>query len=263
MRLNAHRLIEAHFKGGRYLPPTPTKEVAKFRNVLEIRDDALSSPARLRPVRGGFVIYVRKTDSVRRRNFSLAHELGHTFFYTMGNGQPRACTLESRERGVVERLCNIFAAELLMPREKFENIWGQAAERLSLRQLEEVASVFAVALEAVIFRAAELALTTPPGTSVGLISESHRSASGHRRVVAHVSGPDSPLTGLDRLSILPLDGRAKEPREELRAVAVRIGSGSPGSPWSLAVIKYGRHYSAFVVKDTTRSHRAAPQTPEG
>lgn len=86
-------------------------------------DTGISVDALLSPVSGGFNIKVRGslvTDRFAR--FSCAHEMAHTLFYdnsaTGDGGTPfRAVPIGS---ALEESLCDIGAAEIVMPREPFE-----------------------------------------------------------------------------------------------------------------------------------------------
>jgi Zn-dependent peptidase ImmA (M78 family) len=72
-----------------------------------------------------------------RRAFSIAHEIAHTFFpSTSGGARFREMTAsDSQEMSELERLCDLGAAEVLMPKEEFQasvgGHWGmESVERL-------------------------------------------------------------------------------------------------------------------------------------
>src|SRR5438105_3124100 len=72
-------------------------------------DHDLLFDGELRLVSGKPVIFLRETADASRRAFTVAHELGHAALFSL---EP---SLEQKNPDV-ERLCNLFAAELLMPR---------------------------------------------------------------------------------------------------------------------------------------------------
>jgi Zn-dependent peptidase ImmA (M78 family) len=65
---------------------------------------------------GRFVATVKRSAPLVRRNFTLAHEIAHTFFYSaleeFGGSRFRSGSVFDPEE---ERLCDIAAAEMLMP----------------------------------------------------------------------------------------------------------------------------------------------------
>ncbi|UCF68562.1 MAG: ImmA/IrrE family metallo-endopeptidase [Acidobacteriota bacterium] len=94
--------------------------------------------------------------SAGRRRFSIAHELGHTFFdntlatYQMRTSQNRAQHYPTDAALQLERLCDLCAAELLMPEASFR----EAVERTGFRAgaIPELARSFGVSLEAAALR---------------------------------------------------------------------------------------------------------------
>lgn len=75
---------------------------------------------------GGYMIELNKSHPNTRKRFTVAHELGHTLFldFQVHRGNPQF-RLKETELGFVgtdrgeERLCNIAAAEILMPGAQF------------------------------------------------------------------------------------------------------------------------------------------------
>src|SRR6266404_5893199 len=93
--------------------------------------------------------------------FSIAHEIGHTFFpNTMTGARFRdICGSDSREANELERLCDLAASELLMPLEEFR---GELRGRFTLANVEELTEKFGSSFEATVFRLA----TAHPGIAV-------------------------------------------------------------------------------------------------
>lgn len=80
--------------------------------VLEIRTVQDSSlDGRVYGTRDGFIVELHRRLSPERRAFTLAHELAHTFFGER-QGDTKREALDAREE---EALCDIAAAEMLMP----------------------------------------------------------------------------------------------------------------------------------------------------
>jgi Zn-dependent peptidase ImmA (M78 family) len=96
------------------VPHPPTDLVALQSKLKVVRTCAEDLPfsGELRPADDGFVIVVAKQLSRGRRRFTVAHELGHALIATTGKNYPKA----GKE---VERLCDMLAAEILMPEDLF------------------------------------------------------------------------------------------------------------------------------------------------
>jgi hypothetical protein len=97
---------------GANTPPTDLDLIAKRLNATVIQGDIFGS-GELRRAAGGFEIVYAKDLAPSRRRFTIAHEIAHIAIIQTG---PRAPTA-GRE---VERLCDLIAVELLMPRSVFE-----------------------------------------------------------------------------------------------------------------------------------------------
>jgi|GEM_PF-2423857 len=100
-------------------PPVSPFRIAKYRNVSKILISDLAYDAILEPLADGFLMRLNRNRSLYRRRFSCAHELGHTFFYEMFPERGALAEDISElfdQRQEEERLCNIAARELLLPR---------------------------------------------------------------------------------------------------------------------------------------------------
>lgn len=127
-----------------------------------------------------YTIYVNKNHSFERQRFTIAHEIGHylehreaidraqedgiierTHFSNVFNAEQMSQKLQqglhrsdavqySSEEQKMEVMANRFAAELLMPEDKFREVWQQASSA------EEVAKVFYVSESAANFRGQNL-----------------------------------------------------------------------------------------------------------
>lgn len=110
---------------------------------IKIETRPLRSDALLEETETGFLATINSGAPRCRRRFSIAHEIGHAEIYRVTRlqqalgaiHQARQLSPESRE---VERLCNIFAAELLMPLEDWKDEVFRLGVSLALvRKLEE------------------------------------------------------------------------------------------------------------------------------
>lgn len=106
-----------------------------------------------------FLIEISKNQSEQRKNFTIAHELGHLFLH-MGYGtnedvwKNQDVVYQRFGTSEQEYQANEFAAALLMPREEYANKIYACVEKgkVEIKKLEEIASAFNVSLSAVINR---------------------------------------------------------------------------------------------------------------
>jgi Zn-dependent peptidase ImmA (M78 family) len=124
------------------------------RNRGEKRD------AVLMPTPSGKQILYNPRSPKQRIAFSIAHEISHTFFPSNGGARFRNVhKSDSREANELERLCDLGAAEILMPIEDFQRM---AAGQYGLGVAEKLATCFGSSFEATIYRLA----TAHPGKAV-------------------------------------------------------------------------------------------------
>ena len=91
------------------------------------------------------IVYAHELEEKRRR-FTIAHELGHALVLQV-TGSKKHVGIE------VERICDMIAAEILMPKNQF---LSQLTAPLSLKKLRSVAHNFNVSFQAAAKRCAEL-----------------------------------------------------------------------------------------------------------
>src|ERR1700675_3000065 len=101
-------LVQAKKRGSFGLPVDPA-DIANLCSVVSVEDRAMIPEGVLAPVRGGFKVFLQDNfasdpgNRVRRR-FTFAHELAHTFFYSVEGDLPKP--MKGAPRGArLERLC--------------------------------------------------------------------------------------------------------------------------------------------------------------
>lgn len=140
-------IVQGLLKGLKY-PPTPLESIAGKLGVHEIREEQdLPGSGELRRKAGQLILVLNPETSVGRRRFTFAHELGHALLARTG---PRAPTY-GRE---LERICDLFAAEILMPTDVFI---GAIREAQSFDRIFQMAREFKTSVTAATIRWAELA----------------------------------------------------------------------------------------------------------
>jgi hypothetical protein len=98
------------------------------------------------------VAQIRDSDGLERQRFTVLHEGGHTFLPGFLRAAQHRCKgPKTRE----EQLCDLAAAEMLLPREFFHADLGQAGP--GLRAVEELAAVYIASIQATAVRTVTLA----------------------------------------------------------------------------------------------------------
>jgi hypothetical protein len=143
------------------IPPIDLLGLAKRRNVLSIDAVALTADGIISSVEDGYRIQVNRAQSANRRRFTIAHELGHTFFLELEVERNLKRfrvideNLQSLRSDGEERLCNSAAAEILMPPEPFGRYlydYGSSVEGISTLSRIFQVSLWATARRVLGFR---------------------------------------------------------------------------------------------------------------
>ncbi|HTU48519.1 MAG TPA: ImmA/IrrE family metallo-endopeptidase [Bryobacteraceae bacterium] len=115
-------------------------------------------------------IYYNPTLLEGRINFSIGHEIIHTFFPNSVSGARfrSMCADDSKEGNELERLCDRGAAELLMPVEEFRE---EVGDEISLLAIPRLCERFGSSYEATVYR---LATTYERIAIAGLLKYRHR-----------------------------------------------------------------------------------------
>lgn len=135
-------------------PPYDPKILAGLRDIaVEPTDEAIGAEARIMAKRdGSLLIEYDPTKAKARVNFSICHEIAHAFFPDCFE-TIRHRRKEHGSNYELECLCDLGAAELLMPHEPF----GRDLSTLgvTLNSVHELATRYAASSEAVLIRIAQ------------------------------------------------------------------------------------------------------------
>lgn len=127
-------------------PPTNLDALKSRLNIAGFYQEDMPISGELRPNENGFKIIYASHLSPARRRFTIAHEMGHAIFETTGPNCPRF-------GNELERLCDMLATEILMPKEIFSKLLD---ENLSLQKVFGLARKFETSLSSTAIRCAEL-----------------------------------------------------------------------------------------------------------
>jgi len=139
-------------------PPTDLDAIMARLNVTghEARHDLAGSGALLRDGDNFKIIYSCQMPNGRKR-WTIAHELAHALFEKSGPNAPR----HGRE---LERLCDMIATELLLPRKYFA---PRVREGVCLDKVLDLADIFQTSVAATAIRCAEICRVSVFETEAG------------------------------------------------------------------------------------------------
>jgi Zn-dependent peptidase ImmA (M78 family) len=142
----AVEIVANRFLEGIFCPPTSLEELQTKLRVAGPDIDDIPFAGELRHEGNSFRIILSKHLAPSRRRFTTAHELAHAILETTGPRCPRYGS-------ELERLCDMLATELLMPKAVFETSLGAT---LTMGKIRELAALFDTSLTSTAIRAAEL-----------------------------------------------------------------------------------------------------------
>ena len=135
-------------------PPFDPIELARIRGI-SVRSNPAIADARVFWVNGRFQIEYNPHRPRGRVNFSIAHEIAHTFFGDCAEEvQYRRRERWEDRRWQLELLCNVGAAEIMMPVGSFPS--GNAAV-VGIEELMKLRKEYQVSAEAILIRMVKLA----------------------------------------------------------------------------------------------------------
>lgn len=138
--------------------PIDLNTIASKLDNVRIIDEDIDGPGYLLPLgRIGAEIIVRADDSVERKRFTIAHELGHWVLgITCEHKTGRFQQPSGVRREAVEKWCDLFAASLLMPRSALVDYFHGVDNSVFVMQLMNAPLTFRVSDEAMFFRVYEV-----------------------------------------------------------------------------------------------------------
>lgn len=144
-------------------PPFLAEDLVRFLPVKRIvKADLKRAGAILIKFDDGYVIKINKNHLPARQNFSCAHEIGHILFNELKledyiktieyrTFNPQASSIARAK--AKERLCDLAAAELMMPEPVFREYLSNVGA--SITSVEKLAGMFKTSIESTAIRVAE------------------------------------------------------------------------------------------------------------
>ena len=148
----AKKVVEYALAQGWTGPPFDPSLLTSLLGIRQVQIDGIEAEAQIVPVNGQFELMFRRDVADKRLNFTLCHEVAHTLFPDCA-GMIR---FRNANRGrfdpdrEVEFLCDIGAAEFLLPAPYFEDELKQNG--ISLKAVETLSTRFNASREAIIRR---------------------------------------------------------------------------------------------------------------
>ncbi len=119
-----------------------------------------------------------------RQRFSVAHELGHAFFIPFSDESRYRIPGTAHDSRIEERMCNIFAANVLMPEERFSQDLEEKG--VNAASVIDLAGAYEVSVETAALRVTEV---RPKTAVVGLLSPPDDDGRSHE---VHILAPRLP-----------------------------------------------------------------------
>jgi hypothetical protein len=142
----AIEFLSKQYLEGVQCPPTDLDSIGTKLGITGFESADLAGSGELRKDGDGLRVFYSNYLSVERRRFTIAHEMGHAVLERTGTHVPRY----GKE---LERLCDMFAVELLMPKERFVE---HANGEVSTQRILDLARRFRTSVAATGIRFAEL-----------------------------------------------------------------------------------------------------------
>lgn len=138
--------------------PVDLHKILKELNITykesALPNDTSGILERINSEKDEYIIIVNKNHPPARKNFTIAHELGHYCLHRNQKNKFEDHTFfRNKNSSTEESQANIFAAELLMPEEEFLNVINRGVDTIT-----ELSEEFSVSTLAVRVRAQQLGL---------------------------------------------------------------------------------------------------------
>lgn len=154
IRERARQIVLKAMENGWSGPPYDAIELAKFLKIEIVPNDSLLDARIIPQSSKKFKIEYNPFQKPTRINFSIAHEIAHTFFSDCSQQVRNRESYPGSDREL-EMLCNVGASEIQLPYGVFSND-ANSIERISLESLVELATKYRASLESLFIRFTEV-----------------------------------------------------------------------------------------------------------
>ena len=128
--------------------------LAKMRGIRDVIDADIESDGYILLRKSGYIVHLNKLHTIERKRFTLAHEIGHTFFLDLSHDSSSENEINLEKSDFInadadteeEQLCNVVAAEILMPRKQFVAMIGPLG--IGAQSIIDLANAFRTSIRA-------------------------------------------------------------------------------------------------------------------
>jgi Zn-dependent peptidase ImmA (M78 family) len=193
-------VIDAYNKGWEGPPFDPIK-LAQILGIRVLPNESILDARIYSNLDETFIIEYNPHQKESRINFSIAHEIGHTFFPDWKNKVRNRENEKDRDTWELEFLCNIAASEILLPYAEFNNEANSIP--LTLESILQISNKYKASVESVFLRFCEVV-----EKSCAILITSFSDSIQKQLVVEYSkSSKHSPLN-IERGYIIPEDSKA-------------------------------------------------------
>jgi len=201
----ARNLVIEAFDKGWSGPPFNPIELSQMIGIRVIPNDDIQE-ARIYNEYKEFIIEYNPNQKESRINFSIAHEIGHTFFPDWKDKIRNRTTPVETESWELEFLCNIAASEILLPYAEFNNEANSVP--LNLESILHIANKYKASVESVFLRFCEV--VEKPCT---IIIASFQDDEQQKLLVDYSKSSKFSSLNLERNFLIPIDSKAYDCRQ--------------------------------------------------
>jgi Zn-dependent peptidase ImmA (M78 family) len=132
-------------------PPFNPESFFHVRKIISKEEHNLSDKfiGLLQPVKGGFIVKINSKIPINRKRFTIAHEIGHTFFFDNNFEIPKKKFITANSPYWVEEdYVNSIASEILLPTPFLRDTLNQGKNNIpSLNSLSAIGNIYQVSNE--------------------------------------------------------------------------------------------------------------------
>jgi hypothetical protein len=233
-------------------PPVDVEVLASVCGIVRIEQRPFGPSGILLLRDEGWVASVLAVDGLERQRFTVLHEGGHTFLPDFQRSGPHYRCGGTRSR--VEHLCDIAAAEMLMPIDDFRSDLAEAG--FGMPGVEDLSGAYLASIQATALRAVDL---TDGAAALLVLEQRHKPTEERREAVcepklrldwSHRKGEwPYPLRHKSASKTSPVSAAWHEP-VSVRNAGVDELFAEPVGPVELSAGRYGDKVLALIRRES-------------
>lgn len=201
IRESARELVINAFNEGWVGPPFNPIKLAQIIGIRVLPNESIFDARIYSNSDNSFTIEYNPNQNESRINFSIAHEIGHTFFPDCKEQIRNREVTKDQEAWEIEFLCNIAASELLLPYAEFNNEANSLP--LNLDSIKSISNKYRASIESVFLRFCEV--VDKPCT---IILASFADSDHKELIVDYSKSSKESVLNIERGYIIPVDSKA-------------------------------------------------------